>query len=135
MDGLSAAASVVAVLQLIGACLKLSRKWMGPSEFNSSELTAMITALYEFNGAMKNLQTHLQIYEDNETRLRSLEYLNPALERCKEALGIIKEFMERSSNIGKHFMGPKFDRNLKASLKTLDGAKDLFMVALHADQQ
>jgi hypothetical protein len=135
MDGLSLAASVIAVIQLAGSCLKLSRRWVGSSEFGSSDLATVTTALYEFNGAMKTFQTHLEIYEDDEARLRSLDYLKPAFERCKEALDIVKDFSEHTSFIGKHLIGPKFDRKLKPSLKALDGAKELLMLALHADQQ
>ena len=135
MDGLSLAASVIAVIQITGSCLKLSRKWIGPSEFGSPDITAMITALYEFIGVMNAFQTHLGIHEDDEARLSSLEYLKPALGRCKEALDIVKDFMEGSGFIAKHLIGPKFDRKLNTSLKALDGAKELFMLAFHADQQ
>ena len=68
MDGLSLAASIVAV-QLVGSCLKLSKKFLDSSEFGSSDLTSMTTALYRFNGAVKTFQTHLEIYEDDEERL------------------------------------------------------------------
>lgn len=135
MAEIGLAASVIAVLQLTGACLKLSSKWIGPSEFGSSDLTSMTKALYDFNGAMKNIQTNLEIYEDNQVRLSSLECLAPALGRCRDALDVIEDFMEQTSFIGKHFSGPRFDRKLKASLKALDGAKELFTLALHADQQ
>ena len=95
----------------------------------------MVTALYGFNGAVKTFQTHLEIYEDDEVRLRSLEYLKPALRRCEEALNIVKDFVEKAGFIGKHVIGPNIDRKLKPSLKALDRAKELFMLALHADQQ
>ncbi len=113
MDGLSLAASVIAIIQVAGLCLKLSRKWMGPSEFGSDNLTVMTTTLYGFNGAMKTFQTHLEVHEDDEARLSSLEYLKPALGRCEEALNAIKDFVERSGFIGKHFTGPKLDHKLK----------------------
>ena len=135
MDGLSLTASLIAVIQITGSCLKLSRKWLGPSEFDTSDLTAMTTTLYEFNGVMKMFQTYLEIHEDDEARLSNLEYLRPALRRCEEVLNIIKDFMERSGFVGKHLVGPRFDRKLKTALKALDGAKELFMLALHADQQ
>lgn len=93
----------------------------------------MMIDLYGFNGAVKSFQTYLEIYEDDETRLSSQEYLKPALARCEEAL-IIKEFVETSGFIVKHFIGLKFDRKLKPSLKALDGAKELFILTLHADQ-
>jgi len=84
---------------------------------------------------VKTFQTHLEIHENDEARLNSLEYLKPVLESCKEALNIIKDFVERNSFIGKHIIGPKFDRRLKKSLKALDEAKELFTMALHGDQQ
>lgn len=135
MDGLSLAASVIAVIQLTGSCLKLSRKFLGPTEFSSSNLASMATALYGFNGAVKSFQTHLEIYEDDETRLSSLEFLKPVLKPCEEALHIIEDFVGKSGFIGKHVIGPRFDHKLKTSLKALDGAKELFMLALHADQR
>lgn len=135
MDGLSLAASIIAVIQLAGSCLELSRKLFGPSKFLSFDLATITSALYEFNGAMKTFQTHMEIYEDDEARLSSLENLKPALIRCEGALGVIKDFMNGSGFVGKHLIGPKFDRKLKASLKALDSAKELFMLALHADQQ
>jgi hypothetical protein len=135
MDGLSLAASIIAVIQLAGSCLKQSKKIIGPSDFSSSDLKSMTTALYGFNGALKTFQTHLEIHDDDEARLSSLEYLKPALGRCEEALNVIKDFMERRSFIGKHIIGPKFDRKLKTSLTALDGAKELFTMALHSDQQ
>jgi len=135
MDGLSLAASVIAVIQLAGSCLKLSRKFLGPSEFSSSDLNSITTALYGFNGAVKSLQTHLEIYEDDEARLSSLEYLKPVLKQCEVALHIIKDFVGKSGFIGKHIIGPRFDYKLKTSLKALNEAKELFMLAFHADQR
>jgi hypothetical protein len=120
MDGLSLAASVIAVIQLAGSCLKLSRKFLGPSEFGSSDLNSMTIALYGFNGAVKSFQTYLEIYEDDEVRLSSLEHLKPALKQCREALRIIEDFIGKSSFIGKHVIGPRFDCKLKTSLKALD---------------
>jgi hypothetical protein len=135
MDGLSLAAGIIAVIQLAGSCLKLSRKVLGPSEFGSSDLNSMTTALYGFNGAVKSFQTHLEIYEDDEARLSSLQYLKPVLKQCEEALHIMEDFVGKSSFIGKHVIGPRFDYKLKASLKALEGAKELFMLVLHADQR
>jgi hypothetical protein len=134
-DGLSLAASIIAVIQLTQSCLKLSRNHLGPSEFNSADLAAITTTLYGFTGAMKAFQIYLEIHEDDEVRLASLEYLSPALERCGEALDTVQGFMKNSGFIGKHLIGPKFDRKLKAALKALEAAKELFELALHADQQ
>lgn len=95
----------------------------------------MVTALYEFNGAINNFQAHLELYEDDEARVSSLEYLKPALKRCEAALNMIKDFSEKRGFIGKYVTGSGFDRKLKISLKALDGAKELFKLALQSDQQ
>jgi hypothetical protein len=135
MAEIGLAASVIAIIQLTTSCLKLSRKWIGPSEFSSSELTTLTTALYDFNGAIKTFQTHLEIHEDNQARLVSLEYLENALSRCSQALDIIKQFIERGGVMNRAVLGPKLDRKLKSSLTVLQGAKELFMLAVQADQQ
>jgi hypothetical protein len=135
MDPLSFTASIIAVVQLAGSCLALSRKYIGPSEFRSADLAAVETTLVTFTEAIETFQRQLTAQETDETRLNSLTYLSPALGRCKEALDIIKDFMIKSSFIGKHVVGPKFDRKLKASLKALEAAKQLFGFALHADHQ
>jgi len=134
MDPLSISASVAGLITLTGSCLKLSRKWIGPSEFSTSDLKAIEKALYEFNGVIMTFETHLKIHEDDVARLNSLNYLKPALDQCNMALEVIREFVGGCSLIGKHVIGPKFDRKLKASLKALDGAKELFMLALQGDQ-
>lgn len=135
MAEIGLAASVIAVIQLTASCLKLSRKWIGPSEFSSSELTTLTTALYDFNGAIKTFQTHLEIHEDNEARLLSLEYLENAMSRCSQALDVIKQFMDRGTVMKRAMLGPKFDGKLKSSLTVLQGAKELFMLVVQADQQ
>lgn len=134
MDGLSLLASVIAVIQLSGSCLKLSRKYLGPSEFSSSDLVSMTTAIYGFNGAVKLLQTHLEVCEDDIARLISLKHLQPVLEKCEEALHIIEVFVKKGGFLGKHVIGPRFDNKLKQALKALEGAKELFGLALNADQ-
>lgn len=143
-DGLSLAASVIAVVQIAGSCLELSRKWLGPSEFNSADLAAVQTTLFGFTEAMDTFQKHLKAHTNDEARLKSLEYLSPVLDRCKRALDIVRDFIEHSGFIGKYviglnrtikWIGPKFDRKLKASLKALGEAKELFRFALYADHQ
>lgn len=110
---------------------------MGHSEFSMPELAAMSTALYGFNGAIKTFQTHLEIYEDNEVRLKTLEYLSPVLSHCTEALSALEDCLKGSSFLAnlRYLARGKLDRKLKNSLKALDGAKELFMIAVHADQQ
>ncbi|KAK0639751.1 ankyrin repeat-containing domain protein [Cercophora newfieldiana] len=133
MAEIGLAASIITVVQLTGQCLKLIRKRIGPSNFSSSDLSRISAGLYEFNGAVKNFQTHLEIYEDDEARLQSLQDIGSALHRCEAALRVIKEYAEHSGFLDKHLAGPKFDRKLKTSLKALDGAKELLTLALQRD--
>lgn len=134
-DGLSVAASVFAVIQLAGACLKLSGKWLGPSEFGSTDLAAVEMTLVGFAEAATKFQTHLRAHEDDTARMESLGFLSRVLERCTTALGVVKDFIENRGFIGKHIIGPRFDHKLKASLKALEAAKELLAFALHADHQ
>lgn len=135
MDGLSLAASVIAVVQLAGSCLKLSEKWLGPSEFGSSDLSAVKSTLLGFSEAVTKFHGKINAQEKDNSRLGSLEYFPQVLERCVKALELVQSFMENSSFIGKHVIGPRFDSKLKASLKALEAAKELFAFALHADNQ
>jgi hypothetical protein len=82
---------------------------------------------------VKSFQTHLKIYEDDKARLSSLEYLKPVLKQYEEALYIIEDFVGKSSFIRKHVIGPRFNYKLKTLLKALDRAKEVFILALHAD--
>ena len=133
MEVLGIAASVIAVVQLTGACLKLSKKWLGPSEFSTSELNVMMADLYVFNGVLKSFQTHLEVHSDDETRILGLNHLTPVLHRCEEALKRIRDFMEESGVIGRHLLAPRFDRKLKLSLQILERAKGLLELAVSAD--
>ncbi|KAK3360961.1 hypothetical protein B0T24DRAFT_120609 [Lasiosphaeria ovina] len=133
MDPLSLTASVIAVVQLAGSCLNLSKRWLGPSEFNSADLAAIATTLHQFVGAIETFQRHLEKCRDDEARLSSLQYLSPVLKRCTEALAIVEDFIQKNSFLGKHVIGPRFDRKLKASLRALEAARELFQFTLHAD--
>jgi len=135
MEVLGIAASVIAVVQLTGACLKLSKKWLGPSEFSVSELDMMMADLYAFNGVLRTFQTHLEIHSDDEARILGLNHLTPVLQRCEEALKTIREFMEKTGVMGRHLLAPRFDKKLKLSLQILERAKGLLELAVSADSQ
>ncbi|KAL2130414.1 hypothetical protein VTI74DRAFT_6503 [Chaetomium olivicolor] len=132
MEALGIAASVIAVVQLTGACLKLSKKWLGPSEFSMSELNMMMVDLYAFNGVLQSFQARLEAHRDDEARILGLNHLSPVLHRCEEALKRIRDFMEKSSSIGR-YLAPQFDKKLKLSLQVLERAKGLFELAVSAD--
>jgi hypothetical protein len=137
MEGLGVAASAIAVVQLTELTLKLAHKHMGvgPSRFDNTELQSISRALYVFNGMLQALQTHLQINEEDEVRLQTLNHLTEPLSRCKEALELLSGRLENLTFIGKHIIGERFDRKLKKALSVIDDARKLIELALLSDQQ
>lgn len=135
MDGLSVAASIIAVVQLTGTCLKLGTKFLGPSQHSPASLGAISQSLYSFNGTIRNLQTHYEINEEDQARLNALSHLAEPLKRCEESLRMISERLETMNFMGQYVVGKLFDRKLKRSLHVLEEARKLFELALHSDQQ
>lgn len=133
MDGLSVAASIIAVIQLTGTCLKLGKKLFGPSQHSSASLNAISQSLYSFNGTIRNLQTHYEINEEDQARLDALSCLAEPLERCKEALGIISERLETTDFFTQYIVGKSFDKKLEKSLHILEEARKLFELTLRSD--
>ena len=135
MDGLSVAASITAVIQLTAVCLKVSKKFLGPSQYSSASLDSILKSLYAFNGTIKNLQTHYEINEDDQARLDALNHLAKPLKSCEEALEIIRERLQNTTFFGHYVVGERFDRKLKNTLQDMEEARKLFEIALHSDQQ
>jgi hypothetical protein len=135
MDGVSVAANIIAVVQLTAVCLKLSKKFLGPSQYSSASLDSISKSLYAFNGTIKNLQTNYEINEDDQARLDALNYLAKPLKRCEEALEIIRERLQNATFLGRYVVGERFDRKLKNTLQDMEEARKLFEIALHSYQQ
>ena len=135
MDGLSLAASVVAIIQLTGICLRLSSKILGPSKNSSKDLQNLSSTLYAFNGSIKNLQTHLEICEEDEARLSALEYLSRPLTDCTKALTLLENYLKNPSLLGRHIIGARFDSKMEKCLSALDHSRTLFTELLLEDQQ
>lgn len=93
MEAVGLVASVIAIVQLSGACLKLSSKLLGPSSYKPERLQSLSTSLYGFNGTIRNLQTHLEIHEDDRARFDTLNHLQEPLMRCRDALQLLSSRM------------------------------------------
>lgn len=132
MEVLTIAASIIGVVQLTGTCLKLCNRFLGPSKHSLEEISA---TLYGFHGAIRNLQTHLEINEEDQTRLDALNYLDRPLANCKEALELLEKRLKNTSFLGQYVVGNLFDKRLKGVLDTLKNSKSVFELTLHADQQ
>ena len=139
MEALTITASIIAIVQLTGACLKISKKLtekrIGPSSYNSARLSAINTTLYGFNGTIKNLQTHLEICEEDQARLETLDHLEEPLTRCVDALKVLSLRMESDSFFKQYIIGSRFDKKLDDCLRVLKDATKLLELALLCDQR
>lgn len=134
MDPFSLTVGVLGIVTAAQACLKTIKKRIGPSDMSSTEMDDMMKTLYEIHGVMGSFKTHLDLHDDDEDRLRSLQHLLPVMNRSSEALQIVKDYIN-SGRMEKVFRGVKFDKKLKASLKRLDDASKIFSMAVVLNQQ
>jgi hypothetical protein len=128
---LGVTASIIACIQLTGALLKR----VGPSRHSKKDLNRTLTVICGFRGAYEGLKSHLEYNEEDEVRLSALQHLEAPLRDCKQALEGLEERLKTVSFVGQHIVGSFWDRRLKGWLQMLEGAKELFELALHADQQ
>jgi hypothetical protein len=134
MDPFSIAVGVLGVIQAVTSCLKLSKKFIGPSTVSKEELALITNTLYGFHGIMRSFQAHLEIWDDDDDRMKSLEYLKPAVTQCNAAVEVIKEYV-KGSGVEKILRGVKFDKKLKVALASINSARSLFEMAIQSDQQ
>ncbi|KAF4854576.1 hypothetical protein CGCSCA2_v009577 [Colletotrichum siamense] len=134
MDPFSLTVGVLGIVAAAQACLKTIKKRVGASAMSSAEIEGMMKTLYEIHGVMGSFKTHLELHDDDEDRLESLQYLMPVMNRSSEALQIVKDYVN-SGRTEKAFRGVKFDKQLKLSLKRLDDASEIFSMAVVSNQQ
>ena len=135
MDPISVTGLVIAVVQLAAACLKSSRTFVGPSQHSHKYLHDIISDLYSFNAAIKNLETHLQICEEDQGRLNSLSDLKEPLETSKTSLELIENYIKDPKFMRKHVLGVRFDEKLKGCMRSLKMSRILFEEVLQMDQR
>ncbi|KAN0095697.1 hypothetical protein V8E51_016408 [Hyaloscypha variabilis] len=135
MEAIGLVASVIAIVQISGACLKLSLKPLGPSSYKPERLQSLSTTLYGFNGNIRNLQTLLEIYEDDQARLDTLNHLQEPLTKCHEALQLLNSRLQSDGFFAQYIMGSKFDKKFELCLRVLNDAKDLLELSLQCDQR
>ena len=135
MDPLSVTAFVISVVQLTGACLKISGKFLGSSQHTPKGLEELNVYLYSFNAAVSNLQTHLDVCEEDQARLHALSSIQKPLERSMDSLTLIKTRLEDTAIMGKYLRGVAFDKKLKECLDSLDTARKLFDRVLQLDNR
>ena len=133
MDPLSLTAGVIAIVQITRDCMKLAK--IGPSKHHLTRLKEINTNIYGFYGTIKNLQVHLEIYEEDQARLSALDHLQEPLARCLEALKLLKIRFEHDNVFKQYVMGLRFDKKLEDCLRVINDAKLLLELALQCDQR
>ena len=134
MDPISVLGLVFTAVQLTSSCLKECRKFIGPSKHSSAYVQSIAGDLWAFNGSLRNLQTHYDIYEDGQARSIALSSMEKPLSDCKYALELIREHLESNKVLGKYVIGVHFDTALRRHLSCLKNSRILFHEVLQADQ-
>ncbi len=134
MDPTSAAALILAAVQLTGSCLKECRKHIGPSKYSSADVQSISEDLWALNGSLRNLQDHYEICEDGQARSTAFSSIGKPLSDCKNALGEIQKRLESNSFRVKYLTGVHFDTALREHLSSLKRSRILFHEVLQADQ-
>lgn len=96
----------------------LRNQSLGPSEHSITSLKDISSTLYGFHGAIRNLQTHLQINEEDQGRLDTLNYLDRPLANCKETLELLEKRLKSTTFLGQPIVSNLFDKKLKSVLET-----------------
>lgn len=135
MDPFSLTVGTVGLIGAVNACLKLAKKFVGPSKFGKAELAAANSTLYEALGILNSFKAFLDLHEDDESHMQTLVHLEPAMDRCQEALKTIRVFMQGTSTVEKIWKGARFDKEFKNALNAVDSSSKLFKLAVMADQQ
>ena len=132
MDPASAFGILVTAIKLTSNCLQVCR--IGPSKHSQDFLQSLSEQLWSFNGSLKNLETHYQIYEEGQARSNLLPSIEDPLSACKTALDAIREHLESKHSFKKFVRGARFDAGLERHLICLKNSRILFHEALQADQ-
>ena len=133
MDPVTALSLVHTTAQLTSSCIKVCRKFVGPSKHNEADTKAISKDLWAFNAALKNLETYYAIYEEDQDESNALPSIKEPLFHCDEALQSIKEHVESKNTPKKFITGARFDTALEKQLKCLNDSKILFQQLLLID--
>lgn len=133
MEVIGLSASLIAIIQLTGSCIKIGGRFFGPTKHTSEDLKDLRSSLYQFHGTITTLELHYRLHEEDEARLRALSQLDQPLERCQQALKTIKQRLENVNFLEKHFIGSRFDAKLKQAMHDVAQSRPLFETAVLAD--
>ena len=132
MDPASAIGLVATAVSLTSSCLRVCK--IGPSKHSQDYLQSVSQELWDFNGSLKNLEHHYDIFEESQARSNLLPLINDRLLACETALKAIREHLESKNPVKKIVRGARFDAVLERHLNCLKRSRTVFHEALQADQ-
>ena len=86
MDPISALGLVLTAVQLTSSCLKVCRKFLGPSKHDKTYVQAIYQNLMIFNGSLKSLEIHYEIWEESQARSIALSSIEIPMSDCEKIL-------------------------------------------------
>ena len=134
MDPATAIGLVATAIGLTKSCLQECRKFIGPSKHSTAYVRSILEQLWAFNGSLRNLETHYQIYEEGQARSTVLASIKDPLSNCQTALDSIRKYLESKSFLKRLVTGARFDTTLEKHLSCLESSRILFHELLQADQ-
>ncbi len=131
-EALALMASIIAVLQLAGALVKLGSTYCGPSRFSLSEIQEVVCQIQEFESTLRSLQNIVSIDESDETRLETYKCLDAPLRDCHESLQYFESKLK--NRIRDYLVGRLKDMETKKHRQRLKNANSLLQLVISSDQ-
>ncbi|KAK0507966.1 hypothetical protein JMJ35_009855 [Cladonia borealis] len=119
MDPVTALSLVHTTVNLTSSCIKVCRKYVGPSKYSEKDMKEISEDLWVFNGSLRNLETHYGIYEEDQAGSNAF-----TIDRRTSITSPVKKF----------FIGARFDTAFEKHLKCLKDSRILFHHLLQVDQ-
>jgi len=134
MDPLSLTGTLIAIIQLFGAIIKLGKKHIGPSKHTPALLAAYLQELHVFSHALTNLRAYLDISSLGQITTYTVLYLDRSLENCTAVLNLLQELQSRKSFFKRFLTARQFDNKINGAMDTLRHEQSLFSIMLLVDQ-
>lgn len=137
-DALGIVASVIAILQLTGKLVSLGYDYIGGAIDASKDIRWLLGELHSLSNVLLILQDHAR--DDKTLRLTALQTLNGQngpLEGCRLELQRLQLKLEPKTGLRgkmKSLVWPLKEKEIFKHISRLEGHKNLFNLALTADQ-
>lgn len=129
MEALGGAASVIAVIQIVGQITSVTYNFISGVREASKVLGKLVVEL----ASLSNVLIILQDYTDRNKGFIALKQLEKTLRKCAEELKTLHLKLSRTGLIDK-FKWPLREKDTMRQIDQIERYKSLFALALSADQ-